>query len=256
MFRRLRILVLLLILLFVALSTWLDRVYTTDWDGPLLIALFPINADGGEATQPYLDRLKLAEFADLEPFFQDQAERYGVTMDRPVRFTLAPQLQDRPPLLEPDAGMLGTMLWSLRLRHWSWGVDKPPGPTATIKLFLMYHDPERSPRLPHSVGLQKGLMGIAHLFADRDTAGSNKVVIAHEFLHTLGATDKYDLPTGQPIYPFGYADPAREPRHPQNVAELMAGRIPLSDTEAEIPASLDEVLIGRLTAKEIGWVKK
>lgn len=256
MFRKLRILVLLLILLFVALSTWLDRIYTTDWDGPLLIALFPLNADDSDVTQRYLDRLKLADFADLEPFFQGQAERYGVKMDRPVRFTLTAQLHDRPPLRAPGTGMLGTMLWSLRLRIWSWGVDRPPGPTATIRLFLMYHDPERSPSLPHSVGLQKGLMGIAHLFADGEMAGANKVVIAHEFLHTLGATDKYDLPTGQPIYPYGYADPAREPRYPQDAAELMAGRIPISETQAEIPSSLDEALIGRLTATEIGWVKK
>ena len=85
------------------------------------------------------------------------------------------------------------MLWSLKLRWWNLGVDDPPGPTPTIRLFLLFHDPALSPRVPHSAGLQKGLLGIAHLFAAAHMAGSNQVVIAHELLHTLGATDKYEL---------------------------------------------------------------
>jgi len=34
-------------------------------------------------------------------------------------------------------------------------------------------------------------------------------VIAHELLYTLNATDKYDLNTGLPIFPNGYAEPER-----------------------------------------------
>ena len=48
MWRRLRILILLLILLFVALNTYFDRVYSTDWDIPLRVAAYPINADGSD----------------------------------------------------------------------------------------------------------------------------------------------------------------------------------------------------------------
>ena len=81
----------------------------------------------------------------------------------------------------------------------------------------------------------------------------NNVVIAHEFLHTLGATDKYDPATNQPLFPDGYANPDLDPLLPQRFAEIMAGRTPLSRNEAETPASLVDALIGNKTAQEINW---
>jgi hypothetical protein len=81
-------------------------------------------------------------------------------------------------------------------------------------------------------------------------------VISHELLHTLGATDKYDLINNQPLYPQGYAEPDKEPRYPQELAELMAGRTPLSPSHAEQPESLHDVVIGALTAREINWIKQ
>ncbi len=92
-------------------------------------------------------------------------------------------------------------------------------------------------------------------FARSDMDGSNNVVIAHELLHTLGATDKYDFANNRPLFPDGYADPRAEPLHPQTRAEIMAGRIPISETRAEVPAGMDEVAIGLKTAREINWVK-
>ena len=84
-------------------------------------------------------------------------------------------------------------------------------------------------------------------------AGSNNIVIAHELLHTVGATDKYDLATEMPLYPAGFADPARTPLYPQDDAEIMAGRRALSAQEAEMPASLRNVVVGPATAREIHW---
>ena len=77
-------------------------------------------------------------------------------------------------------------------------------------------------------------------------------VATHELFHTLGATDKYDA-AGQPLFPEGYADPYLEPRLPQYKAEIMAGRVPLTDGRAEIPMSLADTVIGYQTAAEIGW---
>jgi hypothetical protein len=108
------------------------------------------------------------------------------------------------------------------MRYWAWRVDAPPGPAPDIKLFVLYHDPAISPALPHSLGLQKGLLGVVHVFADAGMRGSNDTVIAHELLHTLGATDKYDLASNQPMHPDGFAEPDREPLYPQSLAELMA----------------------------------
>ena len=56
-----------------------------------------------------------------------------------------------------------------------------------------------------------------------------------------------------PLYPAGYAEPQRQPPLPQRRAEIMGGRIPLSQTEAKMPRSLGEVVIGPYTAAEINW---
>jgi hypothetical protein len=124
-----------------------------------------------------------------------------------------------------------------------------------IRIFVRYHDPAFTQSVPHSVGLQKGLVGVVHGFADPTMRGSNNVVIAHEILHTLGASDKYDPATLAPLYPIGYAEPDRTPRFPQPFAEVMAGRRAESATEFIMPASLDEVIVGQATAMEIRWVK-
>ena len=123
-----------------------------------------------------------------------------------------------------------------------------------VRIFVQYHDPSFSRSVPHSVGLQKGLVGVVHAFASREMAASNNVVIAHEILHTLGATDKYDPESLAPLYPGGYAEPEKDPRYPQDFAEIMAGRYPVDSRTFEMPESLDEVLVGDETAREIRWI--
>jgi hypothetical protein len=253
MWRRIRILILLLVLAFVALNTYFDRVYSTDWNIPLRVAVYSINGDGTDESERFIGELNDDAYVALEAFFEKEAARYNVRMERPVRFTGAQQLREAPPMIDPDAGAPGIALWSLRTRYWAWRAPKPAGPAPDVKLFVQYHDPRRSPSLPHSMGLQKGLFAIVNVFADRSMLGSNDVVVAHELLHTLGATDKYDLRTNQPAFPDGFAEPAREPRYPQVRAELMGGRIPITSDEADTPASLRQVVVGPATAAEIGW---
>ncbi len=66
---------------------------------------------------------------------------------------------------------------------------------------------------------------------------------------------KYDPATNQPLFPDGYAEPNAVPLLPQSKAELMAGRIPLSESRAETPRGLDDTVIGARTAREISWKK-
>ena len=256
MWRRLRILVLLLILLIVALNTYFDRVYSTDWNIPLRVTIYPINADGSAQADRYIATLRGDRFQTLESFFDSEARHYGLDLERPIRFTAAPQLRDLPPTLDRDANVLSIMGWSLRMRYWAWRTPDLPGPAPDVKLFVLYHDPNRSPTLAHSVGMQKGLYAVVNVFADSSMAGSNDVITAHELLHTLGAIDKYDPRNSQPLYPIGYAEPDLKPLLPQTAAELMGGRIPISATESVIPESLGQVVVGTLTAEEIGWMKR
>ena len=120
-------------------------------------------------------------------------------------------------------------------------------------VFAVFHEPSAYLALDRSTALRKGLIAVANVFADADARGANQMVLAHELLHTLGATDKYSAGTNLPRFPEGYAAPTAEPLLPQKKAELMAGRIPISSTSAEIPASLREVVVGPATAIEIGW---
>jgi hypothetical protein len=255
MAKRLRILVLLLILAFVALDAYFDRLYSTDWDIPLRVTVFPINGDGSATSEQYIDELESNAFAPIETFFAEEAQRFGLPLEEPVQFTLGAPTRELPPMLSPQAGIFGVMWWSLRARYWAWRVPEHVGPKPDVRLFVLYFDPQTSPSLPHSIGLQKGLFGIVNDFADREMEGSNDTILAHELLHTLGATDKYDPRTSRPLHPDGFAEPDRSPLYPQTRAELMGGRIPISQTEARIPESLRQVVIGPLTAREIGWTK-
>lgn len=143
------------------------------------------------------------------------------------------------------------------MRLYARRVSAVPGrPRSHIRVFVLYHDPKVSETVPHSLGMQKGLIGVVHAFADRNMTGSNNIVIAHETMHTVGATDKYDLQTGAPIYPDGYAEPDLSPRFPQRYAEIMAGQRAISDREQEMPETLRDVIVGEKTAQEIGWTRQ
>ncbi|MBS1200456.1 MAG: hypothetical protein H6R27_1134 [Proteobacteria bacterium] len=252
MWRIVRIAVLLTILAFVALGALVDRWRTTDWDNTLWIGVFPVNADGRDTTGEYLARLDAAQFRDVEAFFAAQAHAHGVALDRPVHVELYPALDEAPPRLAPDAGLPSRVWWSLRARYFSWRVAGDR--LAHVRLYVLYHDPDHTQAVPHSLGLQKGLFGIVHAYAEEPYEATNSVVVVHELMHTLGATDKYDPATLLPSFPGGYAEPEAEPRYPQRLAEVMAGRVALSPGQARMAESLDEVVVGPATAAEIGWV--
>jgi hypothetical protein len=129
-------------------------------------------------------------------------------------------------------------------------------PSPDIQIFATFAPigPGAGP-LPDSVGLSKGLVVVAHLYAGAQAAGSNQVVLTHELLHTLGATDKYEPATGQPTVPDGLGEPDREPPYPQRVGEIMAGRIATGPRQAVIAPDLSVMRIGPLTAREIGWAQ-
>ena len=251
-----RISVLLLVLAAVAGQQLLERVSTQSWKETLWVGLFPLNGDGTETAQRYIEALTPQDFADIETFFSREAHRYDITLETPVHVELYPQGQALPPPLPPEAGALARALWSLRLRWYAWRhSDFPPQPPARIRIFVLFHDPATLERVPDSHGLQKGLVGVVHAFAAEAMTGSNAVVIAHELMHTLGASDKYDLDSGAPLYPAGYAEPQQQPLYPQEETEIMAGRRPLSATESEMPRNLRHVIAGPATALEIHWTR-
>lgn len=252
-FKNLRILVLLLILLFVSLQTWLTKARSTDWDETLWVVVYPINGDDSQTTSRYIANLREDDFNSIESFLSRQADRYNVGIADPVLFKLAPEISQRPPQPPEDGNIIKTVFWSLNMRYWALKNDSFDGPRPDIQMFVVYYDPETHPELRHSVGLQKGMLGIVNAFAHRRMTETNNVIITHELLHTVGASDKYAADTAMPLYPLGYAEPDKRPLYPQRLAEIMGGRIPLSEQKAAIPDNLSQVVIGPGTAIEIRW---
>jgi hypothetical protein len=176
-------------------------------------------------------------------------------LTRPVEVSLGPEVTDVPPAPPEEGSALSVVWWSLRFRHFAWTHSPDSGVKPHIRLYLLFHDPRKHGVLGHSTALSKGRIGRVNLFGGKEYLNQNLVILSHELLHTLKATDKYDSQTALPIYPEGYAEPDKSPRYPQEFAELMGGRVPLAEDRAEIPASLREVLIGERTAREIGWMR-
>jgi hypothetical protein len=252
MFRKFRILFLLLALATVALGAWRANTRLSAWQHSIHVALYPIAADDSPGTARYVAQLDADSVAEISQWIGAESRRYGKTVLQPVVIRVAPPLAARPPLPPARPSALDAILWSLQLRWWAARHDDIDGPSPQVRLFVLYHDPERLAVLPHSTGLSKGQLGLIHAFASRLQHRQNAVIIAHELLHTFGASDKYDLASGQPIPPQGYAEPAQSPLLPQQLAEIMGGRIPLTAEHSEIPDSLQETLIGPATAGEIG----
>ncbi len=257
MWRGIRIAILLVVLAVVAGGAWLDQRRTTSWEHTVWIGAFPLNADGSEAASAYIATLSDADLQPVSEFVAREARRYGINIDEPVNIRLYPAPAALPPAAAPDASLLARVIWSLRLRRYRMAALAPIARARPrIALFLLYHDPAHAAVLPHSIGLQRGLMGVVHLFATPSQASQNGIVIAHELLHTFGATDKYDADSDAPVYPEGYAEPRREPRYPQRYAEIMAGRVPLGPQRQVMPDDLSQTLVGPATAREIGWSRQ
>ena len=180
MWRRVRIAILLIVLAFVAVGAWLDRQRTTSWEHTVWVGAFPVNADGSAAAAGYIAGLSNADLQPIAEYIASEAHRYGVAIGEPIGIRLYPVLREPPPEAAAGANLLQRVLWTLRLRRYrAHAIASIERARPKIALFLLYHDPARSPVLPHSLGLQRGLMGVVQLFAVRSQAEQNAFVIAH-----------------------------------------------------------------------------
>ena len=250
--RTLRIILLLCIFVFVAFYSKLQRLESTAWTEPLQVSIYPINGDASELTEQYIETLTEESFRSVAVFMKKQWRVYSDEDFSPVAVSLKSPVLSQPPLPPASSNMLKVMFWSLRLRWWSYQ-SSTDSDKSTVNIFVRYHQPDTKQRLAHSLGLQKGLIGVVNGYASVNYQEQNNIVLAHEMLHTVGASDKYNLTTGQPIYPSGFVNP--DARYDQSKAEIMAGKIPLSTNESVMPGSLRLCVIGKKTADEIGWLE-
>ncbi len=255
-FRNLRIVLLLTIFATVAIYSKSQLLTSTAWLEPLQVSIYPINGDNSPKTARYIQNLNHRSFSDIDDFMAHESRKFNILEERPTLTRLGPEVMESPPP-PPEIGSrsaLSTMLWSLKLRYWVW--KKTPDNRSNlnrVRIFVLYYQGDDAQPLAHSLGLQKGLIGVVHAFAIKKQNRQNNIVIAHELLHTVGATDKYD-DNNQPIFPDGYAEPNRSPRYPQYQAEIMSGHIPTSPTESQMATSLKRCVVGPKTAREINWI--
>ncbi len=255
-FKTIRIFFLLMILLFVALYSCEQKRASTSWYKTVEIMIYPINVDGSAVVDHYIKTLQDKNFSHIDKFMAREAKKYHLILSTPTKTRLGSQIKIMPPTPpEPGSGILSVITWSIKFRYWAW--KNTPDDESNLRrarMFVLYHEAVDGKRLAHSYGLNKGLLGYVNAFASKEQQGQNNIVIAHEFLHTVGASDKYGL-DGEPIFPIGFASPDLADPYKQKKAEIMAGRIPISATESHMPRSLKSCVIGKETALEINWLK-
>ena len=202
MWRKLRVAILLLILATVVQKIWLEK-NDLDWKDNFYVAVYPVNADGSAKVSAYLQTLTRSDFEPIAEYFVEQAAQYKLGLRRPIELQLGALVNEIPPAPPHDNSVLSTIIWSLKFKYFAWRNSPKVNVKPAIRLYLLYYDPVTHPVLSHSTALNKGRIGRVNLFGDADYAKQNLVIVAHELLHTLNATDKYDLNNTLPIYPNG-----------------------------------------------------
>ncbi len=254
-FAKIRVTILLLALTGFSLTAAHQMVFTRNWNQTLEVTVFPINADGHLVTADYINGLSDNTFRIINEWGVREAARHNLTLTQPLNVRLGETIRNHPPVFPHNKTPVDVLLWGLRFRWWAYRNTPDDGGDLTrVRLFVMYYEGVDGQALSHSLGMQKGLMGLVHAFADSKQTQQNNVIIAHEILHTVGASDKYG-PTGNPQFPVGFSNPYRSPRYPQRSAEIMAGRIPTSAWSSYMAESLRSVTINEFTAEEINWLR-
>ena len=251
----LRIVILLTVLVTVAFYDKVQKLQARSWSHPLQVVIYPINGDNNNPkVNDYINTLNSDVFQPVDQFIQQQSQRYKLNINQLTQTQLGTILRQQPPeSLKPNDSVFSIVWWSIKLRYWAY--KNTPDSNSNlhrIRVFVYYHEPTAGRHLEHSLGLNKGLIAIVHAFADKTYDAQNNVVIVHELLHTVEATDKYAA-NHQPMFPIGYAAPNQSPLYPQDKAEIMAMGIPLTETSSRMATNLEECVIGEQTAKEINW---
>ena len=119
MFKAGRIAVLLFVLFFVSVSTWLSQARSTDWDNSLWVKIYPINGDGSDNSAKYIEGLDIDDFKGIESFIERETSRYASVVDRPVRVELGSPIRSQPPAIKDAPNTFNVMMWSLKMRWWA-----------------------------------------------------------------------------------------------------------------------------------------
>jgi hypothetical protein len=256
-FKLMRVVFLLSIFFVILINTWMTEKRMAAWERPILVTIYPIAADDESATLRFVEEVDESDFEDINLFMERQSGPYGFAVTPAFRFQVANTSRELPPAVPSQFEMAEIAWWSLKMRWWAWRKELKDGLVSSdIQMFVIYHQLNGHDELGISVGMRKGRYGLVKAYTKPSLKAQNLIIFTHEMLHVLGATDKYILSSGEPIFPHGYAEPNLRPLFPQEKAEIMGGRIPISSFTSAQPDSLEQCKIGRRTAEEIGFFAK
>lgn len=256
MWFKIRLTVLLLLLIYTAYSWYRDM--HPNWDSETKIVIHPINIQKTELTKKYIQQLSQKKFDEIGDYLSTQASSYR---GKPTKITveLGRELNYNPPLVYPHTSesIPRIMWWSLKFKLYSLVMKKTEDWGADSVMYLTYFDPNALNYVERSTALQHGRIGLVNLRSLDKESALNNFIIAHEAMHTFGAEDHYDLDTGRPVYPIGYAEPNKKPLYPQTKVELMGGYIPMNEQgDIVLPYNgLNITILNKETAQELGWKK-
>lgn len=230
-----------------------QRRARTTWQRPLRVALILVER---ERIEPSTIDLITSRARELERRLADEYRRHDGRDFTPFSLLVsAPISVERPPPAQGNDGALGLLTDTVARWLWTRAVDARGGidPSAyDARIYLVMKPARGGLAFVEGESELGGRVGIAQADIAPDMIDFSLFVAAHELMHTLGASDKYDA-DGRALYPAGFAEPARAPLFPQPGAELMARNRPLSASCELPPSTLDELFVGDVTARELGW---
>lgn len=257
-FQHLRVAVLLVGLCTALVWGWSvqrQRDVRTTWTRPLRVAVVLLGEDDG-AAQALRDSLPR-----MEAWFAREHLRYRPEgLKQPVQFQAFGPIRPQAPLPWPDAAASG---WLARLRYARTlqGALEPLDATVDLepraydaRLYVVV-EAGASGTFAEGIGASGGELGLVQARVQGEDTTLALAALAHELLHCLGATDKYDA-QGHALLPQGLVDPEHAPLLPQQQAEVMVGEVPLEAGAGRLPDSLEELAVGPVTAAEVRWTSR
>jgi hypothetical protein len=259
LFFRIRVGVLLFVLFVVVLYTIRDirsRRARNEWDHTLAVAVVLLREGDVDAQSVEALRARAPALADR---LAGEMRRYrpGTTIP-PFRFKVFGPIDGAPPPPVATAeGAVDLAKQSVALAQWVREVDPRAGVDPDLYDTRIYVTVRRARANDRAFiegqSEENGRIGVVQVDLDAAMVDLALFGVAHELMHTLGASDRYDA-RGRTIIPDGLPEPDRG--YPQRFAEIMARNRVIAPNQERVPDSIDEIAVGRTTAIEIGWIKK
>lgn len=229
------------------------------WDHTLDVAIILVHVNGQTPVDPEALRALEARVPALEDRLRAEAERHHPGIGKPFSIRIhGPVESAEAPPSPASEGAVDLAKQTLAMKSWLDAIDPRAGIVPDhwdTRVYVIARRPaSEKTSFVEGQSEQDGRIGNVAVELDASMADTTLFVVTHELMHTLGASDKYDA-DGRTKIPEGLADPNQSPLYPQQRAEVMARNRVVAPGRETIPLTIDELAIGPLTAKEIGWVK-